>query len=172
MTGPALAAAALIAQAGGDLVGAVRLIDEFDEMLAGRADWHRAKFLPEFVDIFIAAGSKERGAELVDSIEVTAGRTGPAVIAARALLAEADGDFELAVELNDEAAAGWEEFAFVLGRGETLLGAGRCLLELGRRDEATPKLAEARRLFAGLDAGPLIARVDALVGEPPVRARA
>jgi len=172
VTGPALAVGPLIAHARGDLDAALVLVDELDEALAGRADWHRARFLHDLVGICLDAGKVVRGSELVDSIKVTAGRTGPEVTAARALLAEADGAHDEALALYIETAQGWEQFGFRLGRGEALFGSGRCLLALGRDDEAGAKLGEARAIFEGLGARLLLAQLDDLTDEPSVRARA
>jgi len=169
VTGPALAAAAVAEQSRGDLDAAVAYIDEFDTALAGRADWHRARFLTDFVGICIAAGAYERGLRLVESIEVIAGRTDPAHAAARGLLAEARGDYEDALDLQSAAVAGCEEFAITLGRGEALFAAGRCLVVLGRHDEAALKLTDARAVFAALGARPLVGQIDDVAGEPPAR---
>jgi tetratricopeptide (TPR) repeat protein len=162
--GPTLAAAAIAANGSGDLEAAVAFVAELAGALAGRASWHRARFLPEVVDLCIAAGMPEKGEQLVDSIDVLAGRTRHAVDAARALIAEGQGDHRGALRLHESAAAGWERFAFALGRAEALLGAGRCLLALGRADEAGVRLAAAREVFAALRARPLLAEVDDLIG--------
>jgi hypothetical protein len=108
----------------------------------------------------------------VDSIRLTAGRVGHALVAARAVLAEADGDPEAAVPLFEQAAERWAEYGSVLGRGLALLGSARCLLALGRRTDAEPVLREAREIFAGLGAAPALAEVDALLGDQPAAARA
>jgi hypothetical protein len=43
------------------------------------------------------------------------------------------------------------------------MGAGRCLLSLGRSEEAVTHLRAAREGFAGLGATPLVARTDDLL---------
>ena len=101
---------------------------------------------------------------------MTAGRTSHALAAARAALHEFDGAHEQAARLFEEAAVGWEAWGFVLGRGEALLGAGRCLLAIGRTDAGRERLTDARAIFAGLSAQPLLARVDALLGDAPLEA--
>ena len=169
--GPTLAAAALAAHASGDDRAALAFVDELDTALAGRAAWHRARFLPELVAICIAMGAAERGERLLDSIDVLAGRTEHAVASARALLFEADGRHEDALRLNETAAAGWQQFTFAFGRAQALHAAGRCLLALGRIDDAGSRLAEARSIFGELRALPSLAEVDALLGDAPLRAR-
>ena len=169
--GPTLAAAALAAHGSGDDDAALAFVDELDTTLAGRAAWHRGRFLPELVAICIAAGASDRGERLVDSIDVLAGRTEHAVTSARALLFEAGGRHEDALRLNEAAATGWQRFAFTFARAHALHAAGRCLLALGRRDEAGARLAEARSIFGELRATPSTAEVDALLGDAPLRAR-
>jgi tetratricopeptide (TPR) repeat protein len=169
---PALAVAALVAQAGGDLASAMGFVDEIEESTREIADNHRALMVDELAGVCVEAGDLDSIRRLVDSIRVTAGRTGHALVGARAVLAEADGDPEAAFPLFEEAAKRWAEYGYVLGRGLALLGSARCLLALGRRTDATPVLKEARDIFAGLDAAPALAEVDALLGDQPVAARA
>ncbi|MGH2679141.1 MAG: hypothetical protein ACRDG8_01435, partial [Actinomycetota bacterium] len=83
---------------------------------------------------------------------------------ATAALAELKGDLEDAVRRYDEAAEGWAAFPHVLHHGLSLLGAGRCLLELGRPDEGSDRLRSAREVFDGLGAAPLVAETDDLLG--------
>ena len=68
--------------------------------------------------------------------------------------------------------------SFPLGRGHhhffpnRSFSAALCLLALGRRTDATPVLRQARDIFAGLEAAPALAEVDALLGDQPAAARA
>jgi class 3 adenylate cyclase/tetratricopeptide (TPR) repeat protein len=169
---PSLAIAALIAQAGGDLAAAVGFVDEIEESTREIADNHRAFMVDELAAVCVEAGDLDSIRRLVDSIRVTAGRTGHALVGARAVLAEADGDPKAALPLFEEAAKRWAEYGYVLGRGLALLGSARCLLGLGRRTDAIPVLHQARDIFAGLDAAPALAEVDALLGDQPAAARA
>jgi hypothetical protein len=82
------------------------------------------------------------------------------LLAARATLAEADGALEEAAQRYDEAAARWADFGHQLERARALLGAGRCLLTVGL-PEGRVRLQAARSLVATLNAGPLLAEVDA-----------
>ncbi len=169
---PALAVAALVAQAGGDLAAAVGFVDEIEESTREVADNHRAFMVDELAAVSVEAGDLDSIRRLVDSIRLTAGRTGHALVGARAVLAEADGDPEAALLLFEEAAKRWAEYGYVLGRGLALLGSARCLLALGRRTDATPVLRQARDIFAALEAAPALAEVDALLGDQPAAARA
>jgi class 3 adenylate cyclase/tetratricopeptide (TPR) repeat protein len=169
---PALAVAALVAQAGGDLAAAVGFVDEIEESTREIADNHRAFMVDELAAVCVEAGNLDAIRRLVDSIQVTAGRTGHALVGARAVLAEADGDAQAALPLFEEAAKRWAEYGYVLGRGLALLGSARCSVALGRKTDASPALHQARDIFAGLDAAPALAEVDALLGDQPAAARA
>ncbi|HXE94398.1 MAG TPA: adenylate/guanylate cyclase domain-containing protein [Gaiellaceae bacterium] len=169
---PALAVAALVEQARGDLAAAVGFVEEIEEATQGISDFYRARFLDELATVCVEAGDLDVVRRLVDSIRMTAGRAGHSLVGARAVLAEADGDPEAALPLFEEAAKRWAEYGYVFGRGLALLGSARCLLALGRGTEATPVLHQARDIFAGLDAAPMLAEVDALLGDQPAAARA
>jgi class 3 adenylate cyclase/tetratricopeptide (TPR) repeat protein len=169
---PAVAIAALVEQARGDLPAAMALIEELEQQTSEMSDWHRARFLPELTEICVAARDIDPARRLADGIRVTVGRAGHSLIAARAVLAEADAKTDEAATLYEDAAAGWREYGFVFALAQSLLGAGRCLLALGRADEAGPRLNEARDIFARLGARPALAEVDALLGDQPAAARA
>ena len=169
---PTLAVAALVEQARGDLQAAVGFVEEIEQATRGISDFHRARFLDELAAVCVEAGDLDVVRRLVDSIRMTAGRAGHALVGARAALAEADGDPEAALLLFEEAAKRWADYGFVFGRGLALLGSARCLLALGRRTDAAPVLQQARDIFASLEAAPSVAEVDALLGDQPAAARA
>jgi class 3 adenylate cyclase/tetratricopeptide (TPR) repeat protein len=169
---PALAVAAFVEQARGDLSAAAGFVEEIEQTTRGISDFHRASFLDELAAVCVEAGDLDLVRRLVDSIRMTAGRAGHSLVGARAVLAEADGDPRAALLLFEEAAKRWDEYGFVFRRGLALLGSARCLLALGRRTDATPVLHEARDIFAALEAAPVLAEVDALLGDQPVAARA
>ena len=85
------------------------------------------------------------------------------LLTARAALAESDRAPDQAALRYDEAAACWADYGHRLERGRALLGAGRCLLALGR-PEARLRLQDARAVLASLNAEPLLAEVDAALG--------
>jgi len=169
---PTLAVAALVEQARGDLEAAVGFVEEIEQATRGISDFHRARFLDELAAVCVEAGDLDLVRRLVDSIRMTAGRAGHSLVGARAVLAEADGDPKAALLLFEEAAKRWADYGFVFGRGLALFGSARCLLALGRSTDATPVLHEARDIFAGLEAAPALAEVDALLGDQPAAARA
>lgn len=105
-------------------------------MTRDRANW-RALHLPYALRVHIAAGMTDRAERLVpNESEVATARDRHCVSTGRALLAEARGDLERASGLYAEAAERWTEYGFALERGQTLLGAGRCLLALTRPGDA------------------------------------
>jgi tetratricopeptide (TPR) repeat protein len=169
---PALAVAALVEHARGDLAAAVGFVEEIEQATGGISDFHRTRFLDELAAVCVEAEDLESVRRLVDSIRMTAGRAGHSLVGARAVLAEADGDPNAALPLFEEAAKRWADYGYVFGRGLALLGSARCLLALGRRTDATPVLHQARDIFAGLEAAPALAEVDALLGDQPAAARA
>jgi hypothetical protein len=73
------------------------------------------------------------------------------LLSARAALAEAGGALEEAARRYDEAAAAWAGYGHRLERARALLGAGRCLLALGRPD-GQRRLEDARAALAALGA--------------------
>jgi hypothetical protein len=85
-----------------------------------------------------------------------------ALCAAAAVLAEGRGRTAEAAGGYGEAAERWRRFGIVPERAHALLGRARCLAVLGRPGAAGPA-GEARRLFAGLGAAPLVAAADAVL---------
>jgi class 3 adenylate cyclase/tetratricopeptide (TPR) repeat protein len=156
----ALVAAALVARARGDAPAAVRFVEEFEEATRGRADWHRARFLPDLVEICAEGGAPELARTLVESISVSVGRTGHSVVAARAVLADAENRLEEAIDLYEDAAERWAEYGYALGRGQALLGRGRCLVRRNAGDDAAAALHQARAIFAQVGARALLAATD------------
>jgi class 3 adenylate cyclase/tetratricopeptide (TPR) repeat protein len=165
---PALAVAALAGQASGNQAAAVELAGEYEAAVQarpGQAGWHWGWwFLADFVRVCVAAGELDRAAALVGDAQPAVLRHRLSVLAARAVLAEAQGEPHEAATQYAKAADGWEAYGHVLEHGHALLGLGRCRLALGEPDTEQP-LAEARRLFARLKATPLLAETDRWLGQ-------
>ncbi len=157
---PALSAAALVAEARGDLASAATLVRELEVSTREFSAMHRSRYLPELVSIALAAGESELARTLIQSIDLEDGRPGHSVAAARAAFAERTGMTDEALALHEQAAERWADYGFVLGHASSLHGAGRCLLALGRRQEAASRLREARDIYESLGAKPLVAEVD------------
>jgi class 3 adenylate cyclase/tetratricopeptide (TPR) repeat protein len=159
---PALATAALIEQARGDLPEAVRLMEELDRAApAGKPE--RAVALPDALRVCAMAKAIGLGERLTEAIAETTKRAAHTIVTADAVMAEARGELERAAGRYADAAEHWGEFGFLLERGHSLLGAGRCLLGVSRSREAAEKLEGSREIFGGLRARPLIAEADALL---------
>ena len=157
---PALAAAAQLAAARDDLEHALELVHEFEERSRVGAALYRADHLPALVTIAFAAGAPDVASTFLEGEYRATGRIAHAVIAARAIAAEQTGPLSDALALYQRATARWADRGFALGRANALFGAGRCLLGLGRAQEAEASLREARELYARLGAQPSIERVD------------
>jgi predicted ATPase/class 3 adenylate cyclase len=164
LLGPSLAVAALVAVAGGDGTGALGFVREFIEVTSGRADRHRALFLPELARTCTALDALDLARELAAGLSVDLGRVGSARIAAAAVLAEAEGRAADAVTLYQQAATRWHDVSCVPGRAEALLGQGRCLITVGRAG-AGVSLTEARELFASMGYRPALAETEKLLAD-------
>jgi tetratricopeptide (TPR) repeat protein len=157
---PALATAAALAVAAGQLSFAAALAHEAEEVTREGAAGLRARHLPQLVSIAFLAGAADTAHRFLDGNHFDAGRPAHAVVAARAVVAEFNDKPAEALELYEDAATRWSEYGSVLERANALFGAGRSLLELGRPNEATARLQEARTLYQDLGAAPSIGRVD------------
>jgi class 3 adenylate cyclase/tetratricopeptide (TPR) repeat protein len=166
---PALSAAARLAVARDELPSALELVRELESRTRTGASLYRPNYLTDVVAIAHAAGAPEVAAAFLEAEYRSTGRMAHSVVAARAVAAEATGELEDALVLYEDAAARWERHGFVLGRAEALHGVGRCLVALGRPQEATTPLRDARELFAQLDAQPAVERVDDLLAQATSR---
>jgi tetratricopeptide (TPR) repeat protein len=159
---PALATSALIDKSSGDLSSAVAVVEEYAEVTRGRPVW-RAQHLLDVLRTCTAAGALATAERILAGTQPTATRQEHAVHTARAVLAEARGDFEQSVDLYREAADRWARFGLILERGQALLGAGRCLAATQNRQRANESLQEAHEIFVRLQALPLVAEAESLL---------
>jgi tetratricopeptide (TPR) repeat protein len=121
-----------------------------------------AVVLPEFIRVAIGCDLLDLSGQIVRALPPISPLRDHALTAAGAALAEARGDYEGAATRCADAAERWRAFGAVFERAQALLGEGRCLLALGRPGAEQP-LREARDIFAGLGARPLVADADALL---------
>ncbi|MDP9342135.1 MAG: AAA family ATPase [Actinomycetota bacterium] len=160
---PALGTAMLIEHSRGDEAATTAMVEELHDSTRRRTPAYQTLFLPDAVRVSLALGATELAASLLPGIEASFARQRHSVLTATALCTEAADDPVSALALFDRAAEGWAEYGFVLENGQALLGAGRCLLPLGRPAEARVRLEAARAVFARLGARPLLEEIDDLL---------
>jgi hypothetical protein len=123
---------------------------------------YREAHLSDVVERCLAAGRPDLAARQLDGVEGISVRHRNCVRTAHALLAEARGELEVATSLFVEAAQGWAAYGAPFERARAELGWGRCLVALGRNQEATVPLRAARDGFEALLAAPWVERADAI----------
>ena len=161
---PALATAAAVRHAMGDAQGAVDLIEELEERTRGRVVLRRVQELPVVARICAATGATATARAFIPSDgDLFFARGRLCVTAARAVLAEADGEIEEARDLYAAAGSGWAAFGCPAERANALLGEGRCLVILGRGGEAASIAREAHQIAAALEARPLVAEAEHMI---------
>ena len=137
----------------------------FAEQTQGSANF-RALFVPVAVRALVALGDVDAAKAMIPThSDARTARHRVSILTARAVVAEARNRCEEALEGYREAIELWRAHGFRLELGLTLTGEARCLLELGRDDEAEPLLREAREVLTPLRARPALAEVEALLGE-------
>ena len=163
---PALVTAAIVGHAGGDLAIARAALDELDRVVRGRSggQWYRAQHMADVARVSVAVGRTALARDLAGQAWPEVARRHHGALAARAVLAEAEGRLDAAAALYDQAAEQWTAYGHLPERGYALLAAGRCLTELGRPG-ARERLAESRAVFADLGARPLLALADGGLAE-------
>ena len=165
---PALRVDALGRLARDDPDGAILAVEELEARMADRPG-SRGWLLDECAHVCRVAGAAVLLERLLDGYTPHMTRDRHCVRMGEAALAELGGDLEAAVEGYREAAEAWERFPHPLQHGLALLGAGRCLLELGRSNEAGERLRAARDVLGGLGAAPSVAETDLLLERATAR---
>jgi tetratricopeptide (TPR) repeat protein len=112
-------------------------------------EWLR--HLADVARVLGATGQTEGLARLLDRIDSPYPRHRYSLVSAQAVLAEARGDADAAVDLYDEACAAWTSFGCPFEQAQALLGAGRTRLTAGRAD-AADHLERALALFETMGA--------------------
>jgi len=150
---PALATAAAVEQAAGEHAAARALVEEVLGLVddRGGGGWYLGQQVTDLVRVCVAVGQCVTAEALAARAHDGVARNRHGLLAARAALAEADGALEEAALRYQEAAAGWAGYGHRLEQARALLGAGRCLLALGR-PEGRAQLQSARALLAELGA--------------------
>jgi tetratricopeptide (TPR) repeat protein len=88
------------------------------------------------------------------------------IVAAQAMLDEADQDCSAARDRFRAAAAAFEDLGDVHEAAHALAGLGRCLIALDRPTEAASPLTAAREIFGGLGAVSRLREIDELLARP------
>ena len=160
-----LATAAVIRSAFGDLESGCGLIEELLTIPDGRVTQsHRATRLPSMVRIALDAGDGDLAERVIQDLEPRFPYAEHAQVAARATVAEARGRHEDALAGYRDAASRWERFTMPLEEGYARLGEARCLIGLGRGDDAADPLARGRAIFEGLGVVGALTQVEAVQG--------
>ena len=118
---------------------------------------------PDWTRTLIALGELELATKLVSSEPDANPASQYAHLACVAAVAEARGDYTVALAGYVDAAQRFGAFTIRTEEAFALLGQGRCLVALGRPDEAGPMLLRARDMFTKMGARPALAEVDALL---------
>jgi class 3 adenylate cyclase/tetratricopeptide (TPR) repeat protein len=161
---PALAIAAEVALATGDRDLSRSLVHEFEEATAANPEYWRI-FLPVAVRVLVAAGAVEEASRILAAgFDPNSRRLRLSMTTASAVVEEARGELEAAERDYREVAGRWAEYGFTLEEARTRTGLARCLIGLGRHDEASPEMARARELLEPLGARPMLEEVEALEG--------
>jgi class 3 adenylate cyclase/tetratricopeptide (TPR) repeat protein len=159
---PALATAAGANAAAGDRALAVSLVEEFDRLTRDRPDF-RTLYGHWVARACAAMDAIQPLRGLLEANAPIATYHRCSILTTEAMLAEAEGRLQPALDLYFQAAQEWESYGDVPEYGHANLGAGRCLLGLGRIMEAETRLKDARDVFATLGARPLVAQADTLL---------
>ena len=146
--------AAIVEDAEGDGAHALEHVREFEETTRGGPTEYRELQSPEVIRLCLARGDVELAAQVLGDRPVHVARTRHAVVTGRALLAEANGDVEVAAGLFADAAAAWASYGDPFERAHALDGRARCLGTLGRVDGRADAHDEAAKLFDDLGVPP------------------
>jgi class 3 adenylate cyclase/tetratricopeptide (TPR) repeat protein len=166
---PALEGRALLDVAAGRSAQAVDALLEIERISAETSPL-MGSLSAELVRVACQAGDLALAHRLVDTNPAMPGRSENIVVTGQALIAEAEGRTREAADGYLDAAGRWATYGSLIEQGHALLGAGRCLLELGLPAEASDPLRIARELFAAPGAIVLVAQVDDLLARTTARA--
>jgi class 3 adenylate cyclase/tetratricopeptide (TPR) repeat protein len=145
---PALVLLAEARRAEGDLQGAQDALDEFATLTAEVPNY-RVFMLPVAVRAFLAMGKLEKALALQPfQADVRTERHALSFLTAKAAIAEARGELDVAARMFAEAATRWERYGFALEAGLTLLDLAQCQQALGRHEEAEATAAHGRDVLA------------------------
>ena len=151
---PAFLLAAEVACADGERDTMLVHLDAFTASTASQPAF-RTGFLPLAVRLLARADERDRAAALLD-VDIAEGgssrRLRVSYDTGRAVFEERWGDPAAALAMHTDVGEAWREYGFPLEVALCHVGAARCLVKMGRIDEARGLLAEARPTFEALGA--------------------
>ena len=124
-----------------------------------RRSWNFAIFLPTAVRSAARLGDANLAQLLVGDLDALTWLHRNVLLGARAAIAELRREYEPAVNVYSQAVEEWRSFGNVPETAFSELGRGRCLLALGRGEEASEALDSAQCIFARLRATPYLAEI-------------
>jgi DNA-binding CsgD family transcriptional regulator len=135
----------------------------------------RARLLPAFVEILLAAGNVEEAGRAARELHEIADAQDSHVLRAlsgraRGEVALAEGDAQAALVALRDAAHAWQELEAPYETARVRVLVGLACRALGDTDTAALELEAARATFERLGAAPDLARVDSVHGATPVDA--
>jgi class 3 adenylate cyclase/tetratricopeptide (TPR) repeat protein len=161
----ALAVSALVSAATGNDADAVALLEELDRTPWIRDNQNYPMMLPAVVRVALELSRPDLARRLVAGLEPRDPYILMALDGATAMLIEQDGAFEAAAIRYADVAERLARFGVIVELPFALMGQGRCLMRLSRREEAMNVLTRAREIFQRLGARPFIDQVDALLSD-------
>lgn len=136
-------------------------VELFSELL--RQPGSSGADLPGLIRTLVSLDRLDLAEQLVAVEEAAVPASQHARVAAQAVLAEARGDHRAALDGYTEAADRWHSFTDAVEEAFALMGCGRCLIALGRPDEAVPVLETSRHMFATMGARPALSEAESLL---------
>jgi tetratricopeptide (TPR) repeat protein len=155
----ALAAAAQLLLAQRQPERAQALLHELDQLAT-----IPASRLPSLLRVALALDDLWLAEHLAARVDPVTPDDEHALASARAQLAEAAGDHASAAELYRQAAERWQQFGNVPEHAYALLGQGRCLTVLNKREAGEP-LRQAKEVFASMGYKPALAETERMLEE-------
>jgi tetratricopeptide (TPR) repeat protein len=119
------------------------------------------QFLPRLARILCPTGHGDLVSRVVGHAPSDLLLYGNNVVTARAILMQAEGDYDQALHLYERAAIAWAGYGYPLEQAHALLGAARCSLTLDLPSRAL--VLQARKILTRLGAEPLVAETDHLL---------
>ena len=154
----ALPAVARLERARGNVAAARDLIEGAREASSANPAW-RSHRIADCMRTALECDDLALAIALLSNVDTTVPRAQAAVLSARAALAEARHELKVASDLYADAVRRWREFGHRVELGYALLGLGRCLVSLGKGDDANAALDDAQTIFTAMKATALVTSV-------------